>query len=108
MPSPETSSAVMWLSSAGMGMLAPGKPVGNAAIVPSLVKVPCTISSISAFASGECMSYLVFFFSLMGDSLSPHPNGQMGVLPPPRGGQVHFEEAHRLGADGRSEEHTSE
>src|ERR1035441_2018063 len=75
MPSPETSSAVMWLSSAGMGMLAPGKQVGNAAIVPSFVKVPCTISSISAFASGECMSYLVFFFSPM---VTPYPHIRMG------------------------------
>src|ERR1039457_3465379 len=99
----------MWLSSAGIGMLAPGKQVGNAAIVPSFVKVPCTISSMRAFASGDCMSYLAFVFSLMailkhsgagvspalaplrlaGETpaplfrqprSSPHPNGQGGIL----------------------------
>jgi len=51
----------MWLSSATIGTEAPGKQRGKATIAPSVINVPCTISSLRFF----------FFFLLMLSPLEP-------------------------------------
>ncbi len=100
----------MWLSSAGIGELAPGKQVGKATMVPSFMKVPWTISSIKALASGERRLYRCFFCSFMAGCCSessrgallsfagelestPHPDREMGILFAPVGRHLDLENA---------------
>src|SRR4051794_10027548 len=92
------SSAVIRHSSWVIGVVIPGRHVGNASIVPSRTN-SCASSRSYAFISGELGLNRPFVCIVVILGLTPHPNGKVSVLPFALSWHGDFENARRAIAD---------